>query len=987
MTILPRAATSPELAKLRSDNQSSRLYLTVHSPATIYTARLAAVPASTDSVVSITYNSGSGTHTNILADMTMLVGTSAGGYDVGIVRIRNTTGIGATSGTFNIGEESEINWPANAYLTVLDEFALWPKHPRLTSNIYYMDYDIAYSDQHSKCDPVPVMGPAYILWLRDSTVSVTPDGSQSWTINNSINGYSWTAPGASATSGLTTATPTITYNATGLYRIALTVSNTDGKSFTGYRTVFVLNPAPDQAANGAITRFKLESLDGNYSSGGWTARIFMEENADRSIIRDRALVILHTRDWWGSAESAVGYLAGCENILLVGYIDGESINWSPDGSPDSVVFNIQTFQAWLGHMSAFPAGLKNRTNAPDKWFKFQGLTARACTWHILHWRTTATRCMDVFPCANDWAAARLEAPGAQSILGQIDTILQSTLLAKSCCDRYSRLFMQIDQNLLDNTARGSVPTVMSIAKGDWTNDVTFDRRVINDVSYIDLNGVSISSNAATPIFSLAPGHVFGRLGAPEVHDRLVLFDQSQANTLAGLIFGWRNNPYPNFRIDLAMHQRLIDIAPYQYLSIAPSADDTPRGFAATIRIIPRAIRHEYRSGFFLTSLDVETETLAALSITGETPQEPPEPPIIPPPLPPEPPIIPPAPPLADAKKVWLAIMPGPGGTGGGVAWTGDYFQTLDNQPTWNFSISPPPDATDHDWFGISRNGLNVYWIVNVNKVYQCNNPEGVSPSWTLIAQAGSTLGGNTLDATPVFTPAVMCGDRLILACRRNTGAYDWLYAEYDGVNWFTTFAFQQNLFSLQLVALNTIGNQADNRVHFIDLEFPDDLNDAWTIGFEAWHRESGSINRYFSVRKPSTGHLYLHKYPGDADYDLGTSFNDGDTRGTKIHGAQNGPQVYAVVSASGGSGHGNIVLADDGVNFSVIANWRPAWIADAKYGGGGNLVLAALDPGGSSVPTRLYERDGTAHDKTGNYYTEIFTDIAAGKIIGMGLVY
>jgi 1,4-dihydroxy-2-naphthoate octaprenyltransferase len=61
MTILPRIATIGELAKLRADNQSSRLFLTVHSPATVYTAVLAVVPTSTDSVASMTYTGGSGT--------------------------------------------------------------------------------------------------------------------------------------------------------------------------------------------------------------------------------------------------------------------------------------------------------------------------------------------------------------------------------------------------------------------------------------------------------------------------------------------------------------------------------------------------------------------------------------------------------------------------------------------------------------------------------------------------------------------------------------------------------------------------------------------------------------------------------------------------------------------------------------------------------------------------------------------------------------
>src|SRR5512139_3281202 len=218
MTQLPRVLDGTEIALLRSDNQSSRLYLTVHIPATVYSARLGAVPSSTDQVTSITYNSGSGTHTDILADQTLYVGTSAGAYDLCMVRIRNLTGIGATSGTFNIAEESEINWAANAYLTVKDEFSIWPKHIYMDGTTPYLDYDLVYTDENSKCDSIPVMGQHRVLWLDGATISGTFDASDSWTLGNSVTDYLWTAPGASATSGLNTATPTITYNTTGAFR-------------------------------------------------------------------------------------------------------------------------------------------------------------------------------------------------------------------------------------------------------------------------------------------------------------------------------------------------------------------------------------------------------------------------------------------------------------------------------------------------------------------------------------------------------------------------------------------------------------------------------------------------------------------------------------------------------------------------------------------------------------------------------------------------
>ena len=85
MTLLPRAITVPEQNYLRSANQYTKVFATFHVPNVVYSARLAAVPSSTDGVLSVTYNSGTGTYTNVLNDMTMYVGTTArgGGADAG----------------------------------------------------------------------------------------------------------------------------------------------------------------------------------------------------------------------------------------------------------------------------------------------------------------------------------------------------------------------------------------------------------------------------------------------------------------------------------------------------------------------------------------------------------------------------------------------------------------------------------------------------------------------------------------------------------------------------------------------------------------------------------------------------------------------------------------------------------------------------------------------------------------------------------------
>src|SRR4026208_1012857 len=127
---MARPLTSPELTLLRSDGQWSKLYLAVLKPNTIYTARLAAVPGSTDLVYEITFTSGSGTLGDVKPGMTLYVGTIAGAYDLGMSRIRKNP----ISGTFYIGLTSAIDWQSSCYLTVVDEFDWDAKHALLVDD-------------------------------------------------------------------------------------------------------------------------------------------------------------------------------------------------------------------------------------------------------------------------------------------------------------------------------------------------------------------------------------------------------------------------------------------------------------------------------------------------------------------------------------------------------------------------------------------------------------------------------------------------------------------------------------------------------------------------------------------------------------------------------------------------------------------------------------------------------------------------------------
>lgn len=631
-----RALTSPELALLRSSTQFSKLYLAVYKPNTIYTALLNGIPTSNDQVYQITFDNGSGTLGDVTAGMTLYVGTSAGAFDLGMCRIRKAP----IAGTFYIGLTSEIEWQDNAFLTVADDFDLWAKHATIADEALSMDVDIAYSDQHEDFNPVPIMGPHAVLWLDGATVDAEFDASDSWVFDSTLSGYSWSAPGSSTSSGMTTATPTITYNAAGFYRVYLTVTAANGKTTTGVRHVFVY----DRDENQPIQVFQLAQCVGDYETGGWMFDMEMQAEAALSDIRDRSLVVLFAEDWYGTTKQSIGPVENRENVVCVGRVVGQSIRW--DREAGRVHFTVQGMHHWLNRIKAFPVELQFATDTPDNWSVMPGMTVDRTLWHILYWHSTAVETMDFYRTGDTRYLPEGKSLAAM-VWGQVLDIAQSRIVATPGVDRFGRLFIEIEPQMVPEVDRDWA-SVMDLLPVDWSEGIDIQRVTVNDVSLITLTSqLCDSSGAVTVLYSLAPGHVPRRYGEPEGADRLLSSSQSQSNQLAGLLLGWRTNEYPEIPISLAMNNRMLDVFPRQFCSLQVTADDTPRGVAFDGNLIPRRVSFYFDgdSGWMHPELVFEAETFEGPNADGDVPDVedmsiPPFPRINFPDLPPLPPLYP-----------------------------------------------------------------------------------------------------------------------------------------------------------------------------------------------------------------------------------------------------------------------------------------------------------------------------------------------------------
>ena len=673
---MARAMTGGELTSIRSDNQWSLLYLAVHMPATVWTGRVNVPPASNDEVATINVDGGAwgSGYSSAIKDMLLYVGTSAGAYDKGFVRVRED--LSGTLSSIDVGEISEVDWADDDYLTIVDEFFLAPRHIRIdASQVVYMDYDLTYasqSDPHDDPDPVANLGPSLRpVWLEGGTVDVDFDASDSWTFDGTITGYSWTRfpTAGSSLTGAATATPTFTATQAGTWRLACTVSGSNGKSWTAYRYVKVFD-----ANNMPITAFRLDECAGSWDNGGWIARITLFDEVGLTDIREGSMVALFAKDFYGNTEGSIGPVPDAETILHIGWVANESINWDPE--VESVTLELQGPQHWLSLMNGFPSGLEWVAADADAWTDMTTLTLKKAVWQFLHWRTTLTRILD-FQVTSDSREFALFNASPGTLWEQLKAESTATVMANPCFDRYARLFIEIEPQVLPTASRASIPIVMTVTTADLRRPVNIERRTIPTTGMIDLSGVVYSAGAGASLFSLSPGHIYKRLGpGVEPVDRLALSSQGQANTLAGHVLGWRNSEYPNLSLPFACNQRMVDVTPHQYVVFSIPAGNI-RGLAATLTLVPRSVTfvHDAENGTLQTDVQAESASVEKSSQVGDTPIEPPDPEF--PPLPDPDPI-----PEPDLLPGWPDVCIFPTQKAG--VWYATDFTGPDvaGQPTW-----------------------------------------------------------------------------------------------------------------------------------------------------------------------------------------------------------------------------------------------------------------------------------------------------------------
>ena len=639
---LPRAGphdasrNCAELVKLRFSGQWAKWHVIIDKPDTIYTCR------STGTLLlsnySIPFDGASGTQTNVLLDMTVLVGSTSGGSEHGIGRIRVAPDGDDT--TLHVGADPGLMVENDDYITVLNDFAPFAKHTYETN----VDFDVEYLDQFTDFVPVPIFTERIAVINAGEWVDY--DASASWVPGSTIASYAWTFTGALEYTDETTATPSAHYAVAGRYRVGLVVTAANGKTATGWGWVYVLGDGMTPE-----TGIVIEDLEGEYQLG-WACKLTAY---DRPTIKDRARVVIYSEDYFANALGSIGPVTDRENLLMVGWIIGETIIREP--GYDYVEFTVGGPGVFCGSVATMPAGLidsnypeDDAATLPD-WAKMSGLTVAKGLHYLINYRSTLAKVCDVY-IEFETPAHKLVSD-SENLWGQLTDFVGSGLVDITS-DRYGHIYAQRDIALMPVAGRSSYPTIMTMTDNDWSDELAIIRRQRGEAAMSEIEGLiyDASSGVVYPVGGRAPGEFPGPHGDIINISQISLISSAGVLQAAGLLHGKMNAEYESISGVHPANNHFIDVCPRQYVKFTIDG--------ATVGAFPRrlTLRQEPESGAVSLEFDCEGEGGQYNAVNIEYPNEDDPPVDIPdiPDLPPPPPPTDPEEPPPEASAADAVVV-------------------------------------------------------------------------------------------------------------------------------------------------------------------------------------------------------------------------------------------------------------------------------------------------------------------------------------------
>ncbi len=599
----------------RPADRRLRLYLL--SPAVVFAARVNQA-SFTYPLAEVTYDTvTTGAYGDIQVGSTVLFGTAAGLDDLGRQRIRKSADatkiyIGASSQGIRDGE---VDLADNAYITVLDDYRVWSKPPRIEDDgTIYKDWDLAFTGNGDEPPPVANGGPGVGLTIDGSYIAtVTFDGTASFATADgaTIASYLWDVQDGTITVG-TAASSAITATFPAGFRwVSLTVTDSNGKTHVNRIPVMARDPDDDAC----VSAFEIESH--TILPSGQNLKIRITEAIPGTTYPDGTLVML----WDGDPSSA----SDRSNMLFVGWhqTDPAQMSATREGLLADTTLECVDAAGRLAGLPIWPQELIH-ADTPTAWGEMSEPNIDRFMHYLLIWHTTALAVAN-FTWSGTGATYKFNIMGVNegNLYDQINGRAQvMTPDYWFTCDRNGRLWVKADPLLQDSGDRtATVQANLTVA--DW-GELRYVHQRPPRTHWLKAYAVVASYDVEpSVVVAQAPGNVPGQGASRVERNNQLVINQATFNACEGNRYARLNAFQREFAIRIADWSlaRSFEPAHLTWVTLTvPQAQSAPRGLSFTDeRGLPKSldIRYEMRREGVVRTADLiwERETSGVPAVT------------------------------------------------------------------------------------------------------------------------------------------------------------------------------------------------------------------------------------------------------------------------------------------------------------------------------------------------------------------------------------
>lgn len=517
----PGAISSENLVKIRGSDTieprySCAVYLSACPNTNVYTARVNQ-STFTSPLASLTYDGWSGTLSDVLPGMTILVShTNDRAKAFWRGRVRKSP----SATVLYVNETSGARFADDDYIFVVDDFAITEKLARDVSGTMYIDWDMSF---RQLLPMVYDLKSAYADWVDGSdvySISFSPTCVAA-AYGSTIVSYSWDVGDGAITVGSdSTKDITATFPA-GFRYVHFTVTDSNGNSLTRHIPVWAHDPD-----DYPVTLLTYGDLSVSASvDDGYSVSLTAFDGVDTLL--DQTLLCAWCDEAYNSSDGHI-----VDNTIAVGRLRAESSrsDWGNENQEDQISYMVECGLAQLAKLRA--SSIEALISAtPTAWCEIKHLTP----WRIIHlllteFCTFAELHSYKFDDIDTFLFPALVTAGQDIRISVID--ICDSVNAAFCESASGECEIMRKAAFLTTVERADITNVVDLTTSDILSIGEHSREHFSPIGYVssDGGGYNIAAEYVSAYIANAPS------GAPDpgsnsanLRSQILVHNQTEAN--------------------------------------------------------------------------------------------------------------------------------------------------------------------------------------------------------------------------------------------------------------------------------------------------------------------------------------------------------------------------------------------------------------------------------------------------------------------------